>query len=132
MDASRSQRQVRWIAIGSFCLVGLICAVLFVRHVFSDRSDAIRWNGRHLANVRKLWLSDGSPPNPDVSKYTSPTNTTSRTFVDTNAYNIDGRNFDAIFAVESERFRGEGFLVISREGQLIWVGRDRRVKLVRD
>ena len=84
----------------------------------------------HLMNVRKSWLVAGSPPNPDLAQYTQPTNSTSRTFVDTNVYVVDGQKFTGLFAVDSARFRGAGFLVITRDGQLIWVGNDHRTKLV--
>ncbi|MFZ0827540.1 MAG: hypothetical protein WAO02_08965 [Verrucomicrobiia bacterium] len=112
-----------------------ICAVMLIVwltvYVLSGVSEAIALDGPVLANIRKEWLLDGSPANPRIEKYVAHATEPNRFFVSTNIYTISGQTFESLFGIDDPRFEGKGVLVVSKDGELIWVGSRKSPKLIR-
>jgi hypothetical protein len=117
------------LAVLAACLV--VVLVLFVLN-FSTLTGPIRLRGIELRVTRKVWLLDGSPQNPNLEKYIGrdPTNKYSRIFVFTNAYSIQGKEYESLFAIDTSDFNGEGTLVIAKDGTLIWLDKRKGPSIV--
>lgn len=110
-----------------------ICATvagLTISHLSSGLPEAIILKGIHLTNVRKAWILDGSPGAPAIENYVNATNSASQTFVSTNSYLIKGVTLHGLFAVDTGNFDGKGLLVITKDGQIIWVDRKKGPRIV--
>jgi hypothetical protein len=99
--------------------------------VLSGVPDAITLNSPHLIDLRKEWLLEGSPEPPPIKKYVTRWTDPDRFFVWTNAYTIDGQTFQSLFGMNDSRFEGKGILVVSRDGELIWVDSTKPPKLIK-
>lgn len=85
-----------------------------------------------MKDLWKEWQLDGSPEPPPVEKYTAHSTDLNRFFVWTNAYVINGQTFQSLFAMDDPRFEGKGILIISKNGQLIWLGKKEIPKIIKN
>jgi hypothetical protein len=90
-------------------------------YILSGVSDAITLNGPHLLDLRKEWLRDGSPEPPPVKRYVAKWTDPERYFLCTNSYVLGDRTVRSLFGMADAKFEDKGILVVSRDGELIWV-----------
>jgi len=108
----------------------LAVAVLFVVNgVFfqSDLSIAMKGGAIHLQAAHKAWARDGGPSDIHLEKYTS----TNRTYIHTNRYSIDGREYESLFGYDHDYFSQRGELVVSKSGDVIWIDKRGTPKVIR-
>jgi hypothetical protein len=115
----RFKRKIVWLSV--IAAAAMLAGGWLVLYVLSGVSDAIALNGPRLLDLRTEWLLDGSPEPPPLTGYVAKWTDPSRFYVWTNGYRIDGRAFQSLFGMDDPRFEGKGILVVSREGELIWV-----------
>jgi hypothetical protein len=123
------KRKTVWLSVSAcFALLAIGWLTLYV---LSGVSDAIALNQPVLQGLRKEWLLDGSPENPPIKKYVAQWTDPDRFFVWTNAYTIGGQTFQSLFGMNDPRFEGKGILVVSKDGELIWVASTKPPKLLK-
>ncbi len=81
--------------------------------------------------IRKEWLLEGSPEIPHLEKYPAYVADPNRFFVSTNVYTINDHTFQSLFGMNDPRFEGKGILIISKDGELIWVDSRKPPKLIK-
>lgn len=123
--------QQKILCLSVLALFAVLAAVWLTVYVLSGVSEAIALNGRVLMGIRKEWLLDGSPESPRIEKYVAHATDPSRFFVSTNSYVISGQTLQSLFGMNDPRFEGKGMLVISRDGELIWVDAAKPPKLIK-
>lgn len=84
--------------------------------------------GLTLTTVWRAWVKDGKPEKIDLRHYIG--QTTSRLSVQTNRFHIAGVAYQAKFGIQSERFARAGILVITEDGQFLWIDDERGASLV--
>jgi hypothetical protein len=111
--------------------IALASGLILLGHVLAGHRELVRSHELFLLNVRKAWILDGSPTKPQVSSYTTPTNSYYALFVHTNQYLAKGERIESIFAIEDKGFEGKGFLVISPRGHVLWIDRKNGPRMIR-
>jgi hypothetical protein len=117
--------------VSVLAVFAVLAIVWLIVYVLSGVSEAIALDGPVLMGIRKEWLLDGSPENPRIEKYVAHATDPNRFFVSTNIYAINGQTFQSLFGMNDPRFEGKGILVISKSGELIWVGSTKPPKLIK-
>jgi hypothetical protein len=123
-----SQKTIFLSAVALFAVVAIGWLVIYV---LSGVSEAIALNGPRLIDLRKEWVRDGSPEPPPIKKYVAQWTDPDRFFVWTNVYTINGQTFQSLLAMNDPKFEDKGILVVSREGELIWVDSAKPPKLLK-
>ena len=124
-----SRRRIGCVSV--LAVFAVLAIVWLTVYVLSGVSEAIALNGPHLIDLRKEWLLEGSPENPPIEKYTAHWTDPNRFFVWTNVYRINGDTFQSLLGMNDPRFEGRGILVISKDGELIWVDSTKPPKLIK-
>jgi len=117
LDDSFWPRWVKWLA-----LVPLLAFVSYLAiHCYAWRLHGLpmRIGAIYLRNLHRAWVKDGSPTNPAITNYV--VSTSDRYFIWTNRYSFGTNIFESHFGLETSQFTERGFLVISRDGRLVWV-----------
>ena len=123
------KRKTVWLSVSAgFALLAVGWLTLYV---LSGVSDAITLNSPHLIDLRKEWLLDGSPEPPPIKKYVARWTDPDRFFVWTNTYTISGQTFHSLFGMNDPRYEGKGILVVSKDGELIWVAQRKPPELLK-
>ena len=121
-------RRTLWLS--AFALSAAVTIGWLTLYVLSGVSDAIALNSPHLIDLRKEWLLEGSPEPPPIKKYVAQWTDPDRFFLWTNAYTISGQTYQSLFGMNDPRFEGKGILVVSKDGDLIWVASTKPPKLL--
>lgn len=129
MQMKTLNRKTVWFS--AFALFVFVTIGWLTLYVLSGVSDAIILNSPHIIDLRKQWLLEGSPEPPPIKKYVERWTDPERFSVWTNAYTIGGQRYQSLFAMDDPRFEGKGILVVSRDGELIWVASTKPPKLLK-
>jgi len=72
--------------------------------------------------VYKEWENEGRPSEFNATNYFYVGYTTNQVFFFTNRITIEGTEYHCRFALRSDRFEMPGFIVLTDEGVLLWLG----------
>jgi hypothetical protein len=116
-------------AIIAGILLPIVEVLVFCAAIIIDGEAYDRWNlARHLRDVHRAWIHDGSPEHPDVSRYAGPPSW-GTTFVYTTSHVINGRSYTGLFAHRSyPRF---GTYAITRSGTIVVIDDDGDARFLR-
>ncbi|HLP76482.1 MAG TPA: hypothetical protein VK327_06125 [Candidatus Paceibacterota bacterium] len=126
LDNSFCPRWIKWLAL--IPLVALVGYLVAYSYAWRLRGLPLRMGAIQLRNLHRAWVKDDSPMNPIITNYV--VSTSDRYFIWTNHYSFAGTNFESQFGLETSEFAERGFLVISRDGRLVWIDKKAGPELV--
>jgi|GEM_PF-2072311 hypothetical protein len=101
-------------------MIGVGVFILFLIGLEKGGEDvAFKVEGLTLTTVWRAWVKDGKPTDIDLSRYIG--ETSAQLSVLTNQILITATPYKARFGLRSARFSRPGLLVITEEGEFIWM-----------